>query len=92
MKLYKTLKTNDIVDIGGAGILLTLCASDGYIYIVSEGLKEPEWIEVSQAEFEAVGGILPDVNQTTLEEVKENQLVLMEAVADLYEAILGGGS
>lgn len=88
MKLYKTLKTNDVVDISGNGILLTLCASDGYIYIVSEGLKEPEWIEVSQAEFEAAGGILP-VNQTTLEEVKENQLVLMEAVADLYE-ILGG--
>lgn len=45
--------------------------------------------EVSQADYEAVGGIIPGKEaEISLPEIKENQIILMEAEATIYETLL----
>jgi len=52
------------------------------------------WQEITEEEFNQARPAIPPPPPAdpTLEEIKNNQLVIMEALADLYATMLGGGS
>lgn len=70
----------------------TFVAADGFVYICTEGEGQAGWEETTRAEYEAAGGVIPGDNpkQPSLGEIKENQLILMDAIATLYETVAGG--
>ncbi len=72
----------------------TIVATEQGIY--ARLLCEPQegWQEITQAEFETIIGCVTPIEAQTVDEqlaeVKENQLILMNAVATLYETMTGG--
>ena len=55
------------------------------------GELQEGWTEIAQAEFEAIcppAPVIEEPPQPTLDELKENQLILMDAVATLFETMI----
>lgn len=93
MHYYRVPVINDKIDIVGFSPALTLVTADKVAYVASNGDSKETWEEITREEFKLVENQMSNKSPTVeerLAEVKENQIVLMDAVATLFETMIGG--
>lgn len=70
--------------------------TEAYVALRPGFTERGSWTEVTEAEWIAIQPVIPTPAQPSIEqqlaEVKQNQLILMDAIATVFETISGGAS
>lgn len=72
---------------------IQISETEAYVKLRPEGEMRLSWQAITEEQFNQAKPIVVPINESpipTIQEIKENQLILMEAIADLFEAIKGG--
>ena len=80
-----------VPQVGTARLITGISISAAEAVVQIEGDLQEGWVEITQAEFEAIAP--PNIEvvapiEPTMAEIKENQLILMDAIATLFETII----
>jgi predicted small secreted protein len=93
MNFYIVPILRNILDINNDVIIEAMAISKTKAVIKLNGIFEVKesWIEITEEQFNQykLQEIVYPTQEITMEELKENQLILMGAIADLYETIAG---
>lgn len=82
---------NGVPQVGQTRLILGISVSENEAICEIVGELQEGWTEITQADFEAICPPIPVIEeppQPTMVELKENQLILMDAVATLFETII----
>ena len=60
MRFYRAMLTDGVLDELGVKVLLVYHVDGTVVYVVCEGEGKSGWEEVTQEEYESIGGILPE--------------------------------
>ncbi len=94
MNFYIVPILRDILDINHDIIIEAMAISKTEAIVKLNDNSEPNesWIEITEEQFNQykLQAIVYPTQEITMEELKENQLILMGAIADLYETMIGG--
>jgi hypothetical protein len=83
MRFFKTTFENE-VNVSGLGVLMSFVPEPGIVYFVCSGEGAEGWTEVTQADYIAVGGVLPPESAPTLADKVDALGVMM------VQLMLGG--
>lgn len=95
MNYYKVPINQGILDINYDNLVEGIAISETEAVVVLRDSSEQRetWTSITEEQFNLCRPQVPTppfTPEITLEEIKENQLILMEALADIYETMIGG--
>lgn len=95
---YRISVTNGILDMEYENLqeAIQTSATEAYVRVCTDVEPRLSWVEITEDEWNTVKASLPyttPVKMQTAEEqfseLKENQLILMDAIATLFETMIG---
>jgi hypothetical protein len=93
MKYFKIPNVNGVLDIDYIDLLegITISVTEAVVSLRDETEQRETWEIITEEEFNQYKPEAPTSSSTptTMEELKENQLILMGAIADLYNDFMG---
>lgn len=99
IKFYKVPIVDTLLDIDYSELrqVLNMSAGEAYVALEREDEEAPRgsWVEITTEEFRAIEDSIPKpiiVPEPTNAEIKQNQLIVMDAIATLFETMMGGVS
>jgi hypothetical protein len=80
-----------VPQVGAVRLTAGVSISDTEAVVIVDAIQ-PGWVELTEEEYLSAGGIIPQKERITqLAEIQENQLIIMDALATIYEELLMKG-
>lgn len=84
---------NGVPKIGAVKLISGVSISDSEAVVQIDGNLQAGWTELTEAEYLALVPpvvVIEPESEPTITELKENQLILMDAIATVFETMIGG--